>query len=489
MKRYIPILIFLVAAGLRLFQLSSHGLWLDEKTTALNALGWFSPDAEFWQNPHKADAFTPDYFWKENTVDNVVKSTLNKSGGNNLLFNVILHHWIGLFGTSDFAMRALSWLSGLLVVILGYTLCVKYTENKRLALFFAALLAVHPLLIAYSQELRAYALTALLCLWASFTLLRLTKRAELDWKSWILYGLLALLALLSHYLAVGLLLGHFVFFLFQKPGTKHWIGLAIAAIVPLFLLSMWLFFGGLDGVFELFDRSESYSSSGLADSSLQWSLYGVMAGIMQDLLHVFGNSLQNFGWRVYLLLPALLIPVLALIYARKSIGRLENNLFQLAVICTSVYFLFQVGITFYSGHLVSLRAIYFTIVAPISILILAIAADEAMRQGGLKQKIAVVLAGLQLAIMVFSSFPTYTDQRSSVGERGPNPYATFAASVKEKYEPGDVLVYVNWYDAKLLNLYFRDWNIEQRVVMAKTEGYIVHQRGESIVQEVKLPTY
>src|SRR5438876_576650 len=70
--------------------------------------------------------------------------------------------WAKLFGTGEVGLRSLSALAGTLTIPAAYA-AGRALSSRRAGLIAAALFAVNPLLVWYSQEARAYALLALLC--------------------------------------------------------------------------------------------------------------------------------------------------------------------------------------------------------------------------------------------------------------------------------------------------------------------------------------
>src|SRR5215210_231163 len=119
------------------------------------------------------------------------------------LYYLLARLWSKAFGLGEVGLRSLSALLGTATVPLAY-LAVRELCSRRVGLAVAALAAVSPVLVWYSQEARAYALVVLLSaisLWAFARLLR-----EPSWRSAAVWALASALALLSHYFAVFLVL-------------------------------------------------------------------------------------------------------------------------------------------------------------------------------------------------------------------------------------------------------------------------------------------
>jgi hypothetical protein len=85
------------------------------------------------------------------------------------LYPALLFYWLELAGKTAFATRALSALTGILVIPFIFILARRMAPARpRLAWFAALLAAVSPLLIYYSQETRMYELVTLLALASAY---------------------------------------------------------------------------------------------------------------------------------------------------------------------------------------------------------------------------------------------------------------------------------------------------------------------------------
>ena len=117
-----------------------------------------------------------------------------------------LHHlalWLTIraFGDGEFAVRIPSLIAGTLVIPALYELG-RELYDRRTGLIAAAFVAVSPLLVWYSQEVRMYAFVALFGVLALLTQLRVIRNPSMG--NWALYILATAALLWSHYF--GLLL-------------------------------------------------------------------------------------------------------------------------------------------------------------------------------------------------------------------------------------------------------------------------------------------
>jgi mannosyltransferase len=114
------------------------------------------------------------------------------------VYYVLAWLWSRVFGTSEVGLRSLSALAGSGVVLLAY-LIAKRVAGERAGLIAAALTAVCPILVWYSQEARSYELLVFLCaasvwLWLRAIEVPSTRRV-------ISWGAVAGLAIATHYFA------------------------------------------------------------------------------------------------------------------------------------------------------------------------------------------------------------------------------------------------------------------------------------------------
>lgn len=143
--RYTLVLIVLVAFGLRVWGLADHNIWWDE------GIGIWLSRMPMWESIHwtAGDVHPPLYY-------------------------VLLRAWRAVAGEGEFALRFLSVISSTLTVPLIYRLG-KALGGFRTGTLAALLLAVSRFSIWWAQEIRMYALAALLAtgsLWGAVWLWR-----------------------------------------------------------------------------------------------------------------------------------------------------------------------------------------------------------------------------------------------------------------------------------------------------------------------------
>jgi mannosyltransferase len=142
------------------------------------------------------------------------------------LYYLLLHFWL-LLGESEFAVRSLSVILGLLSIVAIYALA-KQLFDTRVGLLSAWLLAISPLHLWFSQEARMYMLVFTLNLGSAGFLL-LVVRERRRWH-WLAYVLTTALAMSTHYFTLFLALFENAYVLYvllrrrvQRGFWKSWV--------------------------------------------------------------------------------------------------------------------------------------------------------------------------------------------------------------------------------------------------------------------------
>ena len=142
------------------------------------------------------------------------------------LYYVVAWVWSQIFDTSETALRSLSAVIGTATVPATYAAARRFVSTRS-ALVAAALVAVSPLLVWYSQEARAYALLVLL---GALSLVPLQRAAApRPARSLSAWALTASLALATHYFAVFIIAAEAVWLL-HRAAERRAAARAVAAV-------------------------------------------------------------------------------------------------------------------------------------------------------------------------------------------------------------------------------------------------------------------
>ncbi len=139
--------------------------------------------------------------------------------------------WTQLVGTGEFGLRSLSAAAGVATVPVAYLIGVEL-RGRRAGLWGAALVAVNPMMLWYSQEARAYALVALFGALSILYWLRAERSgARRDFVWW---GVWSGLALGTHYFVAFPILAE-ALMLLRRRGRASLGGIGIVAACSLAL--------------------------------------------------------------------------------------------------------------------------------------------------------------------------------------------------------------------------------------------------------------
>ncbi len=200
LARWWPLLaLTLLAAAVRLATLNLQSFWFDEAFTPVHVL-----HPSLWATLRGVGR-------TENTPP---------------LWYVLAWADSRVLGTGEVALRLPSALAGIATVPVAWAIG-RELAGRRTAIVCAALVAVNPLFVWYSQEARAYALFVLTAALAILCFLRVLREPTRGRMA--LFALTGALALLSHYFAVFLLIG-MVLWLLSDPRTRRPVVPAIAAL-------------------------------------------------------------------------------------------------------------------------------------------------------------------------------------------------------------------------------------------------------------------
>ncbi|HEY5198706.1 MAG TPA: glycosyltransferase family 39 protein [Solirubrobacteraceae bacterium] len=148
------------------------------------------------------------------------------------LYYALAYVWRHVFGLSEAGVRSFSALVGTVAIPFVW-LAGRELGSRRGGLVAAALVAVNPMLIWYSQESRAYSLVVALTaasLWLMLRALRVGGRRSLF--AWTVSGMLLLL---THYFAVFVVVAEAGVLLWKMSDRRR---LVAAAIVPIALTGL-----------------------------------------------------------------------------------------------------------------------------------------------------------------------------------------------------------------------------------------------------------
>lgn len=155
------------------------------------------------------------------------------------LHYVLLHLWIGVFGNSEEAIRSLSVITSLGVVVLTY-LWGRRLGGDRVGVLAAFLVGLSPFQVASAQDARMYPLLTLLAVGASYALSLAVEGNRR--QHWVSYAACLALALYTHHFAALVAVAHGAYVLLldrRREAAAGWlwvmvlVGVAYLPLIPL----------------------------------------------------------------------------------------------------------------------------------------------------------------------------------------------------------------------------------------------------------------
>ena len=145
------------------------------------------------------------------------------------LYYVVAWPWTRLFGFGEVGLRSLSALAGTAIVPVAYGAAATLI-SRRAGLVTAALVAVNPFLVWYSQEARSYSLFAFFGALTVFFAARALRGERWSLPAW---AAAAALALATHYFAVFLVTAEAIWLVLRLRPRRQ---VLAAALFPVFVL-------------------------------------------------------------------------------------------------------------------------------------------------------------------------------------------------------------------------------------------------------------
>ncbi len=183
-------IIIVVGTGFRTYNLSQVITWYDEALTLFHVSGQDLGNPPFcfdcgW-GPVTFKSMQDEFLFRDCSRKNVVRSVLRTHPEHAAGFYVAVHQWKKIVKNDVTLLRLLPVLFGVLVLPAFYWFSYELLRSKGTSLLCALVLALSPLQIVQSQELREYSLYEL-CFALSCASFLYAWRKNTAF-SWILYG-------------------------------------------------------------------------------------------------------------------------------------------------------------------------------------------------------------------------------------------------------------------------------------------------------------
>ena len=381
----------------------------------------------------------------------VIPELISQGDPHSPLPYLALNVWTRLAGISEFSLRYLSAVAGVLLVATLYALG-RRMAGRPAGVLAAALAAVSPGLIWLAQDTRTqYALVMLFASLATLILVTPTRKPAVYWG---LYLLACVLTVYSHYYGAFALASHGLYLWFA-PGRRRdvWPWLAIG-IVTAGVLGIWL----------VATAGSVFGAGHLADPARP-ELARHITAIGRDL--IIGQSLAERLARWLFLGGAALAGGGAVALVRAGRRAWAAMLVSWILLAVYVFFLVRFSRGTFNNY-------YGSVVAPAWWLLIG-AALAALWQGNIRRRIVAALAVIVLAAAVLVALRHYYYDPLYSRTLG---YRQVAAHLAQAAGPNDLLIVP--YPDPGWNYYLRDSAVPRR--MLPTPGATAAETQETLAQ-------
>lgn len=499
----------LLSAFISFYKIDKNALDGDEVVTANAITGFgfihYTPFDGLRKYPAPSTSFfTPQEYWKRNTVENAIKYTIDDCG-HSFTYNIFMHYWINRVGFSIANLRNPSAFCIVLATLLFYFFVRKTFKEKRPANIATLLFVLHALVIQVAHFARMYALALALLMGIVILSKNLEdafreKRSRHIIINGFFLGILVALALITHYFVALALTGIVVYFLVRAK-EFGWLQLlkALVSIAIPFIILMWVYLFRFDAI-----RSIVYIvqlNKMAADGSVQFfaiepvTLKSAIWSFLCRLTTSFGNSTSSTwdvkSWlNVFLFIFPLLVMLLNFKAAIRKYGK--NNVYFLLYGFVG-YVITTLAVVAVTKNIVIMHARYWIFCLPFSLALLAVCFTASADQENKKIRLATILCFSVVMLRMLYTIGAYVnDLHYTIGESGAvvndaewqgDRRAHLAQDIINEYKAGDTVSYNNRMICQQENWFFKDHPqvIQQIDTMQKAEILIFSKKNIRII--------
>jgi len=259
-------------------------------------------------------------------------------------YNFVSYPWIQATGTSEFSLRTLSILLGVIGICMMYRLGKVFTDHHG-GLLSALILGTSAFYVFYMHEMRGYILYLLMAITSLYMYFSTVHRNQLSKKQLGLLALSIAIFIYTHYIALLMAMTIGLYHLLFERESPHWGRILRALIFAGIAYVPWILIAILNTL------SEANDSRGLSAPF-----------VMEQLLHAFSNGLP-------LLLVLILLYALVKIRHRKMI---------FLWFCIGMFLVLVFGLNIITDYLLHVRHV--SSLLPLIILIIVLTLQHLYQQ-------------------------------------------------------------------------------------------------------------
>ncbi len=297
--------ILFVGFYLRTYQLGKYNLWLDEVLSLSSA----------------------DYMKTMVSKMGIFDSAEDRYPS--FLSNLFICYWQRL-GRDEFTLRMSAVIFGMLTILAIYQIGKSLFGNKT-GLLAAFILAISPVHIYYSREVRMYSMAALTVLLSVYYLIKALRCGKL--KFWFGYLEFNLISIYLHYMNIFILLAEIIFFLIFFKRYRHLLKGWLSVHVVLFLLLIpWLI--NITSLMSLaLTHGEKY----------YWVPQWIQHVSFKNILYTLRNFSAGYNAPGITHVPLTVIFLLLLVFGLIKKGETEQNILFLSCFLIPIFGMYLIS--------------------------------------------------------------------------------------------------------------------------------------------------
>jgi uncharacterized membrane protein len=302
----------------RFYHIDRKVFWDDEIYSAIRIVGYREEDvikmAAGAQTAADLQAILhPGTLRRAPSLARTVDGLIHEEPQHPPIYFALAHLWSNRFGNSVGALRLFSAIIGVLAIPAMFWLCFELFGTARAGWIGAALIAISPVAVLYSQQIRDYSLWTVALPIMGASLLRAMRLQTV--RAWTLYSLALAFGLYVYVLTVVTAVGFAVFVAANRSkrhGAKVYAFFSFAAGFLLFLPWFLIVVRGMDAVHR--------GTASMLTQRMSWTY--ILEKLAASLrLNFFDYNLQSPAISLMLSLPVLLLVGYALYFCVSRLPR------------------------------------------------------------------------------------------------------------------------------------------------------------------------
>jgi uncharacterized membrane protein len=468
----IVVVLVLASVFVRLYNLDKQSLECDEVYTISAANGqqyvYFNSQSRFRlaHFPTTIEEYnrllTPQLHSGVSDVNDVLRRNVQMP-----LYFYVMHYWLKLVGTSEWALRFPSVFFGTLTVLMIFLLG-KEMFNPSIAFTAALLTALMPEQIYFSQQARAYPLLMLLTVIATYSLI-LAQRGHSSIKPYLLFFVASVSGLYTHYLYIFCITAHALYiWMASSLGRRHWRAWLLTFIGIAVTLTPWLL---------LVSLTQRETSSGIIAWAHDDLIFGSLKQrVISNIAGIVAVPEAPFG---------LLTVVVAYGFILLGIISLRFDRLTLWLLCSSIALpmagILAMDITLNTHGIIMVR--YWMVITPALHLLMACGIDQVIKLGKLPvwRTVAVVI------LTVFGGWAAIGTAQGKIRAK-PDSHRDLAQFLQESIkDPNDEFIMTEGLNSIPLAIAYYSRGAPQRQIDMVSLNWAIDPANKQQLRAVMLP--